>query len=166
MIICICNIPDWIQAVGALATVGTFIFLIFDRNNLQRQINQLAKLAQTAERRLKLSVMPNFVELNPRGFTGSIGSLFGMELKNKGGKAIINSILEKNNRLTIQKHIDTAIENEAKLVINAAALPNENPILNDYELEIIFTDILGGKYSQKITILHATCKLLLPQEIE
>jgi hypothetical protein len=152
MLICICNLKliDWIQVFGTIATVGTFVFLIIDRKNLQRQIDELAKLAQTAELRLKLSVMPNFSELKIKPFTGSIGSMFGFELKNIGGKAVIKSVIEKNNKLIINSG-NPVVQTEGGFVVNANA-PNENPLLSEYEIEIKFTDIIGGTYSQIITI--------------
>lgn len=156
---CFCDtkITDWLQALGALATFGAFIFLICDRDKQQKQINELAKLARTAEQKLKLSVMPDFSEIKSKGFTGSIGSSFGFELKNTGGKAIVYSVIEKNNKLVIQ-YGNPAVQPEGSFVINANA-PTENPILNDYEIEVKFRDMIGATYSQKIIIQKANPKL-------
>src|SRR5258705_1265548 len=164
MLICLHHFIHLIEAFGALSTVGTFIYLIIDRNKQQEQINALTKLALTEERKLRLSLMPNFVDLKLMNISVQTGSEFALDFNNKGGRAIIDSIKEINNKLSF-RFTDTYIQSVTPFRIVCKSLPNENPVQSDYEIEIIFNDILEGKYSQKIIITKGGCRFLPAKKI-
>jgi hypothetical protein len=159
MITCLYNFSELIQGLGALATVGTFIYLIIDRNKQQEQINELAKLALTSERRIRLQFKPR-IWSNGGGYHGSERTL-EIRLENRGPIAYLQSIrpisgdtvwlntwqnevqLTRDGHVTIQgRYAGEKAMNDVAFIVEILLRDEEH---YKYRLELRWTGAGGGR---------------------
>jgi hypothetical protein len=129
----------------------------------QQDTASMAKLQEIEEKKLKLSVAP-FLWLNGAGTRNREG--LQIDLNNKGERAIIDDFVLKSGEITLHsKSIPYVLEKGERRYIFGEANGNMPIDECEYEIEVIYHDILNNKFSMILTGKGSRVKIVSNNEI-
>lgn len=124
----------------------------------------MEKLQAIEEKKLKLSVLP-ILWTNGGSYNGSTGE-FKLDLNNKGETAILEQFINNSPDVFVQ-NLQTPYElekGERRLIIGRQETDKHIQYC-DIDLDIIYSDRLGNKYSSKIKGVGINIKIVSTEEL-
>lgn len=162
---------QFINAIGSLGTVGTFVFLFRRDKDKQAQIDRLTDIAtmleaqnDTMKKQLRLSIEA-LLWTNGGGYNGSTEE-FIIDLNNKGESAMIQNIVNNTTDVILTNtSFPYEIEKGANRKIFGRPSGEKHIKDCDIDIDVIYTDRLKNRFLSNIKGTGMHIKIVDTKEI-